>query len=121
MSQDDLVKLKKQLQDELEALERKIEADRPRLMAEYVESIRSHCAMRDWPIAEVCAMLKLSAEKPDGRKAVRHYVHTEDSSKVYRGRVLPKWMRADMEEKGFDPASKEDRDAYRSGYMVEVA
>ncbi len=45
------------------------------------------------------------------------YVDPEDSDNVYVRGVLPGWMKQKMRDQGYDPTSKKDREAFKTGYL----
>jgi len=47
----------------------------------------------------------------------RHYVDPENPDNVYSRGVLPRWMTDKMIAQGYDPASKEDRETFKSNSM----
>ena len=114
MSAEKIAELKR-CQAEVERLQAEIAVEKPKMLAEFVEGIRQHCAEHDFAVAEVAAMLK--QPKKDRRSQVRHWRHKKDRSLVYGGRGVPKWMREDMTAKGMDPADKQQRDQYRAEWM----
>lgn len=57
-----------------------------------------------------------------GRKLVssrqyKRYVDPDDDSNVYVRGVLPGWMKEKMKEQGYDPTSKEDREAFKANSL----
>ena len=108
----------RQKQEELQRLQQEITSREPILKAAYVQEIKDHCEQSGWAIAEICAMLK--SEKRRGT-VTKIWKKKDDEARVYKGRALPTWMKQDMLDRGMDPESKDDRNAYRDEYMEEAA
>jgi DNA-binding protein H-NS len=54
-----------------------------------------------------------------GREYTR-YVDPEDPGNVYVRGVLPAWMKQKMQEQGYDPSVKADREAFKANYLRVV-
>lgn len=54
-----------------------------------------------------------------GREYTR-YVDPENSENVYVRGVLPAWMKQKMQEQGYDPSVKTDREAFKANYLRVV-
>ncbi|MBK1721690.1 H-NS histone family protein [Thiocystis violacea] len=44
----------------------------------------------------------------------KRYVDPDDSENVYVRGVLPGWMKQKMKDQGYDPSSKDDREAFKA-------
>ena len=53
---------------------------------------------------------------PSDRK-YRRYVDPDNPSNTYKRGVLPAWMKQKMEEHGYDPSKKEDREAFKTNTL----
>jgi DNA-binding protein H-NS len=51
-----------------------------------------------------------------GREYTR-YVDPENPNNVYVRGVLPGWMKQKMQEQGYDPSAKSDREAFKANYL----
>jgi DNA-binding protein H-NS len=47
----------------------------------------------------------------------KRYVDPDDANNVYVRGVLPGWMKQKMKAQGFDPTSKEDREAFKASAL----
>jgi DNA-binding protein H-NS len=52
-----------------------------------------------------------------GSREYRRYVDPENSDNVYVRGVLPGWMKQKMQEQGYDPSVKADREAFKANYL----
>jgi DNA-binding protein H-NS len=55
-----------------------------------------------------------------GREYTR-YVDPENPENVYVRGVLPGWMKQKMQEQGYDPSVKADREAFKANYLQAVS
>ena len=60
------------------------------------------------------------ATSTSGRDYTR-YVDPENPDNVYVRGVLPGWMKQKMQEQGYDPTVKADREAFKANYLQAVA
>jgi DNA-binding protein H-NS len=63
------------------------------------------------------------APKPvtGGGREYTRYVDPENPENVYVRGVLPGWMKQKMQEQGYDPTVKVDREAFKANYLQAVA
>jgi len=62
------------------------------------------------------AAAKVAATSGSGREYTR-YVDPENPGNVYVRGVLPAWMKQKMQEQGYDPSVKADREAFKANYL----
>jgi DNA-binding protein H-NS len=55
-----------------------------------------------------------------GGRDYTRYVDPENSENVYVRGVLPGWMKQKMQEQGYDPSVKADREAFKANYLQAV-
>lgn len=60
------------------------------------------------------------ASTGSGREYTR-YVDPENPENVYVRGVLPGWMKQKMQEQGYDPTVKADREAFKANYLQAMA
>jgi DNA-binding protein H-NS len=61
-----------------------------------------------------------TASSRKGTRGYTRYVDPENPTNVYVRGVLPGWLREKMTEQGYDPARKEDREAFKATYLRAV-
>ncbi|PQJ95323.1 H-NS histone family protein [Chromatium okenii] len=49
-----------------------------------------------------------------------HYVDPENAKHIYVRGVLPRWMKQKMQEQGYDPRSKADREVFKANSLKAV-
>jgi DNA-binding protein H-NS len=50
-------------------------------------------------------------------RAYTRYVDPENPDNIYVRGVLPGWMKQKMQEQGYDPSSRPDREAFKANYL----
>ncbi len=55
-----------------------------------------------------------------GGRDYTHYVDPENPDNVYVRGVLPGWMKQKMQEQGYNPTVKADREAFKANYLQTV-
>jgi DNA-binding protein H-NS len=56
-----------------------------------------------------------------GGRDYTRYIDPENPNNVYVRGVLPGWMKQKMQEQGYDPSVKADREAFKANYLQAVA
>lgn len=55
-----------------------------------------------------------------GGRDYTRYVDPENPNNIYVRGVLPGWMKQKMQEQGYDPSVKADREAFKSNYLQAI-
>ncbi|MEA3274504.1 MAG: H-NS histone family protein [Pseudomonadota bacterium] len=102
-------------------LEKALEQRHQQAKYDLVQHIKDLIQENGYEISEIAVLLggrkrRTPAAKPSTRQYVR-YVDPEDSNNVYVRGVLPGWMKQKMLDQGYDPTSKEDREAFKANYL----
>ena len=112
-------------QDRLE-LENALEQRRQQGNYELAEQIKAMIAEQGYAVVDITSLL--SGRKRRGAAAKRRvarqytaYMDPDDPSHVYTRGVIPGWMKAKMQEHGYDPGSKTDREAFKMNVLKAVA
>jgi len=112
-------------QDRLE-LENALEQRRQQGKYDLAEQIKTMIAEHGYTVADITSLL--SGRKRRGAAAKRRvarqytgYMDPDDPSHVYTRGVIPGWMKAKMQEHGYDPGSKTDREAFKMNVLQAVA
>ena len=90
---------------------------------ELVQEIRDLIAERGYAMEDIAELLQKGRRrrkadvqsKGAGRYAC--YVDPENRENIYKRGPLPKWFRAKMEEKGYNPNSTEDRTTFKQNHL----
>jgi DNA-binding protein H-NS len=58
-----------------------------------------------------------SPRPASGSRDYKRYVDPENAENIYVRGVLPGWMKQKMQEQGYDPGVKADREAFKANYL----
>jgi DNA-binding protein H-NS len=117
--------LAKLAQDRLE-LENALEQRRQQGKYELAEQIKAMIAEQGYAVVDITSLLtgrkrRGAAAKSRVAREYTAYRDPDDPSHVYVRGVIPGWMKAKMQEQGYDPSSKEDREAFKTNVLKAVA
>jgi DNA-binding protein H-NS len=101
-------------------LEKALEDRQQQAKYDLAQEIKELIAERGYDPSEIVPLLgarkRRAAAKRGGRQYTR-YVDPENSENVYSRGVIPGWMKQKMEDQGYDPSSKDDREAFKANYL----
>lgn len=63
---------------------------------------------------------RAAAAASGGGREYTRYVDPENPENVYVRGVLPGWMKQKMQEQGYDPGARADREAFKANYLQAV-
>lgn len=63
------------------------------------------------------SVAKAAKPAPTSGREYTRYVDPENPDNVYVRGVLPAWMKQKMQEQGYDPSVKADREAFKANYL----
>ena len=80
---------------------------------------------RGYDAAEIATLLgarrrRSAGVKKSGSRQYTRYVDPDDPENKYVRGVLPGWMKQKMQDQGYDPSSKEDREAFKASSLQVV-
>ena len=90
---------------------------------ELAQEIRDLIAERGYAVEDIAELLqkdrrrKKPAVQRKGAGRYACYVDPENPENIYTRGPLPKWFRAKMEEKGYDPDSTQDRTTFKQNHL----
>ena len=58
------------------------------------------------------------AKRAAGGHQYTRYVDPQNPEHIYVRGVIPGWMKQRMQEQGYDPSSKQDREAFKANYLT---
>lgn len=118
LSVDEIQKKLQQLQQSQADLERALEARRQEQKHEVVQAVRELILGRGYELNEIVPLLtprrRRVAPAKVAARPYTQYVDPDNPKNVYVRGVIPRWMKQKMQEKGYDPSSKEHRDAFKA-------
>jgi DNA-binding protein H-NS len=106
-------------------LKRALEVRRQEAKYELAQQLKDMILEHGYEVSEIASLLgpRKRRAPPVGRKSTRHYVRyvdPENANNVYVRGVLPGWMKEKMQEQGYDPGSKADREAFKANYLQAI-
>jgi DNA-binding protein H-NS len=106
-----------------QALLEQVLAER-RQQAKYdlVQEIKDLIQDRGYDVAEILSLMtsrrrRSAAAKKGSSRQYTKYVDPDNPENVYVRGVLPGWMKQKMQDQGYDPSVKQDREAFKANYL----
>lgn len=101
-------------------LNRMLETRREQGKEGVIDQIRNLIESNGYDYEEIVP--QITPKKKRGKKSVSsreytRYVDPENAANVYVRGVLPGWMKDKMRAQGYDPSSKEDREAFKTNSL----
>lgn len=101
-------------------LKRLLEDRRQEGKSEVIQQIRDLIEDNGYDYEEILPLV--APKRKRGKKSVSsrqytRYVDPEDAANVYVRGVLPRWMKDKMRDQGYDPSSKDDREAFKTNSL----
>jgi DNA-binding protein H-NS len=124
LSLDEIHEQLAKVEAEKKALELALEERRVMELEEFANAIREQIADRGYTIDQVLALLTKGRRKAaSGRRPTGYarYVDPDNPERGYSRGPLPAWLREKMEEQGYDPADKAQREEFKANYLKQVA
>lgn len=115
--------------EEIEAnkaeLERALSARREAEKYGVVQEVKDLIAERGYDLDEIIPLVTgrrrrvrgAAARSSGGSLVYKRYVDPENPENVYVRGVLPGWMKQKMQEQGYDPSVKADRESFKENYL----
>ena len=124
LSIDQLEEQLAQVEADKKALELALKKQRSVELADFAKEIHDQISARGYTIDEVLSQLGKGKRKtPTGRRAAEYprYVDPDNPERGYTRGPLPTWLRQKMQAEGYDATDKEQREAFKSNYLKQVA
>jgi len=124
LSVEEIQRQLQNLQQSQADLERVLEVRRQEEKHEVAQEVKDLILRRGYELNQILPLLttrrrRTSQGKASGRPYTQ-YVDPENPKNVYVRGVIPGWMKQKMQEKGYDPSSKEHRDAFKAECLKAV-
>jgi DNA-binding protein H-NS len=84
------------------------------------QEIRDLIQDRGYDVAEILSLIgprrrrSVAAARKSSSRQYTKYVDPDNPKNVYVRGVLPGWMKQKMQDQGYDPGSKKDREAFKA-------
>jgi DNA-binding protein H-NS len=109
-------------------LKRALEVRRQEAKSEIAQQIKELIGKYGYELDEILPLIQAKRRRTAGAtrrssaggRQYTRYVDPQNSDNVYVRGVLPGWMKQKMQEQGYDPSSKADREAFKSSYLQAV-
>ena len=120
LSVDEIQQQLDQIEQNRADLEKALEQRRQQAKYDLVQHIKDLITENGYEVAEIAGLLgsrKRRAASKSGSRQYTRYVDPENPDNVYVRGVIPGWMKLKMQEQGYDPTSKPDREAFKANYL----
>jgi DNA-binding protein H-NS len=104
-----------------------IERRRQEAKSDVAQQVRDLVLNNGYELDEILPLVAVrkrrgsAAKKSVSNTQYTRYVDPQDPSQSYVRGVLPGWMKQRMQEQGYDPSSRADREAFKANYLTTVA
>jgi len=87
-----------------------------------VQEIKDLIQGRGYDVADILSLMgtrrrRSAAAKKGSSRQYTRYVDPDNPENVYVRGVLPRWMKQKMQDQGYDPGSKEDRESFKANSL----
>ncbi|AGA88979.1 H-NS histone family [Thioflavicoccus mobilis 8321] len=125
LSVDELQQQLEKLQQSQADLERALEVRRQEGKHEVAQEVKDIIQRHGYDLNEILPLLSSRRRRApsSGKTSSRpypQYVDPDNPKNVYVRGVIPGWMKQKMQEQGYDPTQKEDRDAFKANCLKVV-
>jgi len=106
-------------------LEQALAQRRKQTKSELVQEVRDLIQERGFEVDEIAPFInprrkRSISTKTGSQRKYTTYVDPDNSKNTYVRGVIPGWMKQKMQEQGYDPGSKEDRDTFKTNHLHVV-
>lgn len=128
LSVDEIQQQLAEIENSKVELMRALDVRRQEAKSEIAQQIRGLISQYGYELEEILPLVEAkrrravaAARRPSaGGRQYTRYVDPANADNVYVRGVLPGWMKQKMQEQGYDPASKTDREAFKTNYLQAV-
>lgn len=132
LSVDEIQRQLQKLQQSQADLERALEIRRQEAKHEVAQEVKEIIQRNGYELNEILPLLTSRARRRRSAPAATstaktaparpypHYVDPNNPNNIYVRGVIPGWMKQKMQEQGYDPALKDDRDAFKANCLKVV-
>jgi len=126
LSVDEIRQKLAQIEQSKADLEVALERRRQEAKAEVAQQVRELILSHEYEVDEILPLITARKRRGQGAKkaAASHryprYADPQNPAHVYVRGVIPGWMKQRMQEQGYDPSSKQDREAFKANYLTAL-
>jgi DNA-binding protein H-NS len=107
-------------------LEVALERRRQEAKTQVAQQVRDLIVDNGYDINEIMPLVAVrrrrgaAAAKKAGSTQYTRYADPQNPEHIYVRGVIPGWMKQRMQEQGYDPSSKQDREAFKANYLTAL-
>ncbi len=122
LSVDEIQQRLKMLAQNRTELEQALVQRHQQAKLDLVQQIKDLIQDQGFEVTEVISLLgpkrrRMAGTKMGGLQQYTKYVDPDNPENTYVRGVLPGWMKQKMQDQGYDPNSKRDREAFKANYL----
>jgi len=123
LSVDEIQQQLRELAQNRSDLEHALVQRQQQAKVDLVQKIKDLIEEQGFEPAEICSLIptsrrkRMAGTKTGGLRRYTKYVDPENPENTYVRGVLPGWMKQKMQDQGYDPNSKPDREAFKANYL----
>jgi DNA-binding protein H-NS len=122
LSVDELQQQLDQLDQSRADLEQALEQRQQQAKYDLAQEIKDLIEDRGYELSEIAGLLgsrrrRPTAVKKGGSRQYTRYVDPDNPENVYVRGVIPGWMKQKMQDQGYDPSSKQDRESFKANSL----
>ena len=125
MSVEEIRQQLAQIEQSRADLEVALERRRQEAKTQVAQQVRDLIVDNGYDINEILPLISARRRRgPAAKKATNtqytRYADPQNTDHIYVRGVLPGWMKQRMQEQGYDPSSKPDREAFKANYLTAL-
>ena len=107
-------------------LEVALERRRQEAKTQVAQQVRDLIVDNGYDINEIMPLVAVrrrrgaATAKKSGSTQYTRYADPQNPEHIYVRGVIPGWMKQRMQEQGYDPSSKQDREAFKANYLTAL-
>ena len=127
MSVEEIRQQLAQIEQNRADLEVALERRRQEAKAQVAQQVRDLIIDNGYDLNEILPLVAvrkrrgLAAKKAVANTQYTRYADPQNPELVYVRGVLPGWMKQRMQEQGYDPSSRPDREAFKANYLTVLS
>lgn len=122
LSVDEIQQQLDELAESQANLEQALEHRQQQVKYDLAQQIKDLIQEHGYDVSEIVGLLgarrrRSAVAKKGGSRQYTKYVDPDDPGNVYVRGVIPGWMKQKMQDQGYDPSSKQDREAFKANSL----
>lgn len=126
LSVDEIRQQLAQIEQNKADLEVALERRRQEAKVQVAQQVRDLILNNGYELDEILPLVAVRkrrgqvAKKAAADNQYTRYADPQNPAHVYVRGVIPGWMKQRMQEQGYDPSSKQDREAFKANYLTVI-